>query len=244
MAEFGRRLGTLVKQRYMLSVMCGRFTYRLTWPEIVKLYRLTLDQPARNTQSRYNVCPTTTIDTIIERNGQRELMPMRWGLVPSWWAQPLKELRLATFNARAETVTDRPFFRLAFKRNRCLIPVSGYYEWQDTPGGKQPWSHGCRWLACTDDRWTMGPVARSCDRGKAALFMHDDRHRAEPVRRRGARSNASVVARGTVRAVAVCCGRSRIFQACGWRTCCSDGRCPSALIARARLTTIRRSLNE
>ena len=64
---------------------------------------------------------------------------MRWGLIPSWWSKPLKELRLATFNARAETVTEKPFFRGAFKRNRCLIPVSGYYEWQDTPSGKQPW---------------------------------------------------------------------------------------------------------
>jgi putative SOS response-associated peptidase YedK len=119
--------------------MCGRFTYKLTWEEIVRLYRLTSDQPARNTQARYNVCPTDTIDTVIPRDGRRELVPMRWGLIPRWWAKPLKELRLATFNARAETVTEKPFFRDAFKHTRCLIPVSGYYEWQDTPGGKQPW---------------------------------------------------------------------------------------------------------
>jgi putative SOS response-associated peptidase YedK len=56
-----------------------------------------------------------------------------------WWNKPLKELKLATFNARAETVAEKPMFRSAFKRNRCLIPVSGYYEWEDTPGGKQPW---------------------------------------------------------------------------------------------------------
>jgi len=55
----------------MLSVMCGRSTYKLTWEEIVALYRLTLDQPARNTQARYNVCPTTTIDTIVGQNGSR-----------------------------------------------------------------------------------------------------------------------------------------------------------------------------
>jgi putative SOS response-associated peptidase YedK len=47
--------------------------------------------------------------------------------------------RLATFNARAETVAEKPMFRGPFKRTRCLIPVSGYYEWQDTPAGKQPW---------------------------------------------------------------------------------------------------------
>src|SRR5712691_13455559 len=118
--------------------MCGRSTYKLTWEEIVGLYRLTLDQPARNTQARYNVCPTTTIDTIVGQNGERRLIPMRWGLVPSWWSKPLKELKLATFNARAETVAEKPMFRDSFKRRRCLIPISGYYEWQDTPDGKQP----------------------------------------------------------------------------------------------------------
>src|ERR1022692_4292164 len=86
----------------------GRFTYRLTWEEIVRLYRLTLNQPAQNTRARYNICPTITIDTIVEREGKRELARMRWGLVPSWWSKPLKELKLATFNARAETVAKKP----------------------------------------------------------------------------------------------------------------------------------------
>jgi putative SOS response-associated peptidase YedK len=119
--------------------MCGRATYRLTWEEIVALYQLTLFQPAVNTRARFNVCPTTTIDTILDQDGKRRLERMRWGLIPSWWSKPLKEMKLATFNARAETVATKPMFRSAFKRNRCLIPVSGYYEWQDTPGGKQPW---------------------------------------------------------------------------------------------------------
>jgi putative SOS response-associated peptidase YedK len=64
---------------------------------------------------------------------------MRWGLVPSWWSKPLKEMRMATFNARAETVAEKPMFRDAFKKRRCLIPASGYYEWQDTSSGKQPY---------------------------------------------------------------------------------------------------------
>ena len=63
---------------------------------------------------------------------------MRWGLVPRWWSKPLKDVKMATFNARAETVETKPFFRDAFKRTRCLIPISGYYEWH-TPNGKQPW---------------------------------------------------------------------------------------------------------
>jgi putative SOS response-associated peptidase YedK len=119
--------------------MCGRATYKLTWEEIVALYRLTLGPAPHNFQPRFNVCPTTTIDAIVAEDGKRELIRARWGLVPGWWKKPLKELKLATFNARAETVDEKPMFRSAFKRKRCLIPVSGYYEWQDTSGGKQPW---------------------------------------------------------------------------------------------------------
>jgi putative SOS response-associated peptidase YedK len=73
------------------------------------------------------------------RGGKRELVPMRWGLVPRWWSKLVKDAKMATFNARAETIETKPFFRDAFKRTRCLIPISGYYEWHATPTGKQPW---------------------------------------------------------------------------------------------------------
>ena len=119
--------------------MCGRFTNRLTWREIVALYRLTAPAtPERNLPARYNICPTQMIDAAIERDGKRELVPMRWGLIPSWWTKTAKETP-ATFNARAETVAEKPMFRSAFKRTRCLIPASGYYEWKKTPTGKQPY---------------------------------------------------------------------------------------------------------
>jgi putative SOS response-associated peptidase YedK len=110
-----------------------------TWRELVALYRLTDSSPPSNLQPRYNICPTTTIDAVIERDSKRVLEQMRWGLVPSWWNKALKELRLATFNARAETVAEKPFYRSAFKRTRCLIPVSGYYEWQTVGKEKQPY---------------------------------------------------------------------------------------------------------
>jgi putative SOS response-associated peptidase YedK len=113
--------------------MCGRFTRNYTWEQIHALYRLTAPPAIPNLQPRFNACPTDPADTIVERDGKRELVAMRWGLVPLWWSKPLKELRLATFNARVETVTTKPFFRESFKKRRCLMPVSGYYEWQDTP---------------------------------------------------------------------------------------------------------------
>ena len=62
---------------------------------------------------------------------------MRWGLVPFFWKKTLKDLP-ATFNARAETVTERPMFRAAFKERRCIVPASGFYEWTGEKGAKQP----------------------------------------------------------------------------------------------------------
>ena len=118
--------------------MCGRFTRNYTWQQIHALYRLTAPAAIPNFQPRFNVCPTDPADVVVPNDGARELVEMRWGLVPFWWSKPLKEMRLATFNARLETVTTKPFFREPFKTKRCLMPVSGYYEWQDTPGGKQP----------------------------------------------------------------------------------------------------------
>src|SRR5580698_7075612 len=119
--------------------MCGRFTVKATWAELVALYCLTMDALPHNLRPRYNVCPTDPVDVVTSHDDKRELVTMRWGLVPRWWSKPLKELRAATFNARAETVETKPFFRDAFPRHRCLIPMSGYYEWQNTPSGKQPW---------------------------------------------------------------------------------------------------------
>jgi putative SOS response-associated peptidase YedK len=106
---------------------------------VLRLYRLTMDAPPHNLRPRYNVCPTDPVDVVTAADGKRDLLTMRWGLVPWWWSKPLKELRMATFNARAETVETKPVFRDAFKRTRCLIPMSGYYEWENTPNGKQPW---------------------------------------------------------------------------------------------------------
>jgi hypothetical protein len=115
--------------------MCGRFTQHYTWREIHDLYRLTAPSSPTNLRPRYNICPTTTIDAVFGH----ELVSMRWGLIPGWWGKPLKEMRLATFNARAETVAEKPMFRSAFKTKRCLIPASGYYERRGTPEGKQPY---------------------------------------------------------------------------------------------------------
>jgi putative SOS response-associated peptidase YedK len=62
--------------------MCGRFTVKATWAELVALYRLTMDAPPHNLRPRYNVCPTDPVDVVTAEDGRRELVPMRWGLIP------------------------------------------------------------------------------------------------------------------------------------------------------------------
>jgi hypothetical protein len=109
--------------------MCGRTTKNYTWEQIHAMYQLTRPAAMPNMQPSFNVCPTDPVDTVVEHEGQRNLEAMRWGLIPFWWSKPLKELRLATFNARVETVTTKPFFREPFQKRRCLMPVSGYFEW-------------------------------------------------------------------------------------------------------------------
>ena len=111
--------------------MCGRFTQRYTWSEVLQFLRV-FGSP-RNLQPHYNIAPTMNVDAIrLDKDGKRELVPMRWGLIPAWWAKSLKEIP-ATFNARAEYVADKPMFRDAFKGQRCIIPASGFYEYRGRP---------------------------------------------------------------------------------------------------------------
>ena len=116
--------------------MCGRFTQAYTWTDVHTF--LNVFGAARNLRARYNVAPTTMVDVVrLDAEGRREIVAMRWGLVPFFWKKTIKEVP-ATFNARAETVHEKPMFRDAFKRRRCIIPASGFFEWTDEPDGKQP----------------------------------------------------------------------------------------------------------
>jgi hypothetical protein len=106
---------------------------------------------------------------------------MRWGLVPGWWKKSLKEVP-ATFNARAETVAAKPMFRSAFKARRCIIPASGYYEWQDTPGGKQPWYFTSGLRTGPADRGAMGDLEEPGAAWGHGAVSHHGHHGAQRVR--------------------------------------------------------------
>ena len=88
-------------------------------------------------QPRYNIPPTSVVPAIVETAQGRELRFFRWGLVPSWSKDP--DIGSRMINARAETLAEKPSFRSAFKRRRCLIPADGFYEWIGEKGKKQPY---------------------------------------------------------------------------------------------------------
>lgn len=116
--------------------MCGRFSqlpsqspFQAPRPELADaLARLPL---------RYNLAPGQTAGVLIKPEDDIQLSMLQWGLLPFW----AKDINLAhhTINARIETVHEKPSFRAAFKTRHAVIPMSGYYEWQTTPEGKQPY---------------------------------------------------------------------------------------------------------
>ena len=177
------------------GIVCGRFTQAYTWRELYEFYRLTC--PPVNTQPRCNIAPTTTIDVVVPHEAGRDLMSMRWGLIPSWWKKTTKEVP-STFNARVETVASKPMFRAAFKRGRCLIPASGYYEWQPTLSGKQPYfisaaDGSALSMAGLWDRWTdieTGDRVRLCTVivTAANLFAEREVCRSYPAKARNMRA--------------------------------------------------------
>lgn len=117
--------------------MCGRFTHKLTWTEIVELYRLTGSLPEHGLEPRYNLAPSQRAPVVrVGTHGQRELAMLRWGLIPSWAKDATIGYR--TINARAETVATAPSFRSAFKGRRCLIPATGFFEWKKVGTRRQP----------------------------------------------------------------------------------------------------------
>lgn len=115
--------------------MCGRFALHAQ-PEIVALQFGLASAPAL--EARYNVCPGTDVLAVrSDRSGTRRAEPLRWGLIPHWAKNPAIGHKLA--NARGESLDEKPAFRDAFAAWRCLVPASGYYEWQSAGRAKQPW---------------------------------------------------------------------------------------------------------
>ena len=116
--------------------MCGRFAFHSPRETVAQLFALGDRLP--ELPARWNIAPGTDIPVVrVASDGARELVSLRWGLVPSWSKDRSIGQRLV--NARAETLSEKPAFRTAFRRRRCLVPADGYYEWRVVTGGKQPY---------------------------------------------------------------------------------------------------------
>jgi putative SOS response-associated peptidase YedK len=113
--------------------MCGRYVIK-TPPDLVRDTFGYAEQP--NFPPRYNVAPTQPIPVVRIENGRRSFALARWGLIPAWVQDPRGFSLL--INARAESVLDKPAFRNAIRRRRCLIPADGFYEWKQDGGRKRP----------------------------------------------------------------------------------------------------------
>lgn len=116
--------------------MCGRFVSKAKKQEIEKEFKVEIGDD-NLTAPRYNIAPTQMIAAVTETENARELSSFKWGLIPHWAKDDLIGNKL--INARAETLTEKPSFREAFRSRRCIIPASGFYEWQkQAKGSKQP----------------------------------------------------------------------------------------------------------
>jgi putative SOS response-associated peptidase YedK len=114
--------------------MCGRLVIYSPPERYAELFGVTTNIAM---SPCYNIPPSYDIPACRESpQGEREIMLMRWGLVPRWSKGP--DSRFSMFNARSETVHEKPAYRSAFKSQRCLIPVDGFYEWSKS-NGKQPY---------------------------------------------------------------------------------------------------------
>ena len=124
--------------------MCGRFTRKENFSQLAKILRLQM-LPAL--EARYNIAPSQMLDCVRTNpdSHEREYVPLKWGFVPSW----AKDSRIGNsmINARTETVADKPSFRKAFRRQRCLVLADGFYEWKREAKTKQPY-----YIHLTDNR--------------------------------------------------------------------------------------------
>jgi putative SOS response-associated peptidase YedK len=120
-------------------MMCGRYEVHSPIEELAREFDAVLHADPEQLPPRYNVAPSLLVAVIRVRKGERELAALSWGLLPSWKKSTEGNRPI---NARAETLFDKPMFRNAIARRRCLIPADGFYEWQQRPGGKQPWHIG------------------------------------------------------------------------------------------------------
>jgi len=129
--------------------MCGRFTQTQSAENIALQFGL---EDVPTLPPRYNIAPTQDVPVVLGSLQDRQFTQLYWGLIPSWSKDPKMGSRM--INARSETVAERPAFRTAFRKRRCLVVADGFYEWQRTKDGKQ-----AHFFYLPDDRGERSPFA-------------------------------------------------------------------------------------
>lgn len=125
--------------------MCGRYVSTRRPDDLVRQFRVTEWSPETLVAPNWNVAPTDSVWSIMEGVDrgtgalERQLRPLRWGLVPSWAKDPAIGSKM--INARMETVHEKPAYRRAFSKRRCLLPADGYYEWVAVPATEDKKAH-------------------------------------------------------------------------------------------------------
>ena len=116
--------------------MCGRYSLTATPEQVIDTFQL---HRLPRYESSYNIPPGQKILTIVKLDdGSNKAVNLHWGLIPHWSKD--KKISNHLINARAETLTEKPSFKTAYQQRRCLIPATGFYEWQTTVQGKQAYS--------------------------------------------------------------------------------------------------------
>ena len=144
--------------------MCGRIANTLPTDAMAQLFSA---MPANNLPDvpNFNICPTNDIHVVMTAEDSRRLVSMRWGFIPHWYKKPNDGPLL--INARSETIAEKPAFRMACRERRCLIPMTGFYEWtKDEDGKRWPWyihADGPLALAGVWQDWRQGDeTLRTC----------------------------------------------------------------------------------
>ncbi len=163
--------------------MCGRYASSRSAADLASHFGAD-EVPEEQLALSWNVAPTDPVPIVLAREDRRILRVARWGLVPSWAKDPKGGARL--INARRETVADKPAFRAAFARRRCLVPADGYYEWQRDGGRKVPWFLSARdgeplamaglyelWRAGEGSPWLLTTTVLTTDAADDTGAIHD-----------------------------------------------------------------------
>ena len=120
--------------------MCGRFTLTVTWEELLNRYLIDAASAAPFHTPRFNIAPTQMVAAVIHDGARRRIGQLRWGLIPSWAKDVSEGAKM--INARSETISQKPAYKVPFQRKRCLIPADSFYEWKRSGSGKTPYRIG------------------------------------------------------------------------------------------------------